>query len=119
IHKTSFVSYNAHIGEGAQILANSSVCARVELGNYCIINTSASVDHECVLGQGVHIGPGAKLAGCIHIDDYAFIGTNATLLPRVNIGANAIVGAGAVVTKDVPPNCIVVGNPAKVINVKS
>ena len=45
----------------------------------------------------------------------ASIGSNATLLP-VTIGENAIVGAGAVVTKDVPDNAVVVGNPAKVIS---
>ena len=42
------------------------------------------------------------------------IGSNATILP-VTIGKNSIVGAGAVVTKDVPPNCVVAGNPARVI----
>jgi UDP-2-acetamido-3-amino-2,3-dideoxy-glucuronate N-acetyltransferase len=47
----------------------------------------------------------------------AVIGSNATLLPVV-IGENAEVGAGAVVTKDVPDNCIVVGNPARVVKKK-
>ena len=47
----------------------------------------------------------------------AIIGSNATILP-VTIGVNAEVGAGAVVTRDVPDNCIVVGNPAKIIKRK-
>ena len=45
------------------------------------------------------------------------IGSNATLLP-VTIGENSIVGAGSVVTKDVPDNCVVVGNPAKIIKLR-
>ena len=45
----------------------------------------------------------------------ASIGANATLLPGITIGENAMVGAGAVVTKDVPEDAVVVGNPAKVI----
>ena len=43
------------------------------------------------------------------------IGSNATILCGITIGANAMIGAGSVVTKDVPPNAIVVGNPAKII----
>ncbi len=46
----------------------------------------------------------------------ASVGANATLLPGVRVGQNAMVGAGAVVTKDVPPNSIVVGNPARIVN---
>ena len=48
----------------------------------------------------------------------AIVGSNTTLLP-VTIGENAEVGAGSVVTKDVPDNCIVVGNPARIINKKN
>ncbi len=50
------------------------------------------------------------------IEENAKIGANATILPGITIGKNSIVGAGSVVTKDVPPNCVVAGNPAKVIN---
>jgi sugar O-acyltransferase (sialic acid O-acetyltransferase NeuD family) len=113
IHSTAFVAKNCIIGEGVQILANSSVCAKVQIGKYCIINTAASIDHECVIGDNVHIGPGAKLAGCVTIGNNVFIGINATILPRVYVGENAIIGAGAVVLKDVPSNATVVGNPAR------
>lgn len=53
--------------------------------------------------------------GYIKIGKKVFIGTGAIILRNVTIGDNAIVGAGAVVTKDVPANCIVAGNPAKII----
>lgn len=53
--------------------------------------------------------------GCINIMDNVFIGSNSTILYNVQIGPNAIVAAGSVVTKDVPENTIVGGNPAKVI----
>lgn len=52
---------------------------------------------------------------CIEIMDNVFIGCNTTILPNVRIGPNVIIGAGSVVTKDVKPNSIVAGNPAKVI----
>ncbi|WCT10610.1 acetyltransferase [Mucilaginibacter jinjuensis] len=113
IHHTAFVAGNSVIGEGAQILANSNVCARAKIGKYCILNTASSVDHECIIGDNVHIGPGAKLAGCITVGDNSFIGTNATVLPRIIIGKNVIIGAGAVVTKNVADDAVIVGNPGR------
>lgn len=53
--------------------------------------------------------------GKIHIGDNVFIGANATVLPGVCIGSNSIVGANSVVTKNVPENTVVAGNPARVV----
>lgn len=114
IHSTAFVAKDAAVGDGCQILAMSAVCASVSLGKAVIVNTKASVDHDCVIADGVHIAPGASLAGEVIVDECAFIGTGAIVLPRIRIGANAIIGAGAVVTHDVAPRGIVVGNPARI-----
>lgn len=113
VHRTAFVASNAVIGEGSQILAQAAVCADARLGDACIVNTAASVDHECVLGDGVHVAPGARLAGLVSVDSYSMIGTGAIVLPRLHIGEGAIVGAGAVVTRDVAPGSVVAGNPAR------
>lgn len=56
-----------------------------------------------------------EIIGCIEIMDNVFIGTNTTIINGVRIGPNAIVAAGSVVTKDVPPNCVFGGVPAKII----
>lgn len=114
IHPRAFVAASARLGAGTQVLAQSAVCADVETGAACIINTRASVDHECQLADGVHIAPGAVLAGCVRVDENALVGVGAIVLPRIRIGARAIIGAGAVVTRDVDDGCIVYGNPARV-----
>lgn len=113
VHRRAFVAADAEMAAGCQILAHASVCSGVRLGRGVIVNTAASVDHDCVLEDGVHIAPGAHLAGEIHVANNAFIGTGAVVLPRRRIGANAVVGAGAVVTRDVPAGTTVVGNPAR------
>jgi sugar O-acyltransferase (sialic acid O-acetyltransferase NeuD family) len=115
VHRTAFVADDVVLGPGSQVLAQSAIGVGSRLGTDCIINTSSTVDHECVLGDGVHIAGGARLAGCVRIDDYATVFTGAVVLPRVRIGEGAVVGAGAVVLDDVEPWSVVVGNPARAI----
>jgi sugar O-acyltransferase (sialic acid O-acetyltransferase NeuD family) len=114
-HPTAWVADNAVVGPGSQVLAHATICVEAIVGEACIINTSASVDHECELADGVHVCPGAHIAGCVRVDRFVMIGTGASVLPRVHIGEGAILGAGAVVTRDVLPHTIVVGNPARVL----
>jgi sugar O-acyltransferase (sialic acid O-acetyltransferase NeuD family) len=113
-HRTAFIADDVQIGAGTHILAQTAVGVETVIGRGCIVNTHASIDHECHIHDGVHICPGAHLAGCIEVGAYATVGTGATILPRRSIGAGAIVGAGAVVTRDVPPDTTVVGNPARI-----
>lgn len=54
-------------------------------------------------------------SGCIEVKNNVFIGSNTIILPNVRIGNNVMIGAGSVVTKDVPDNSVVAGNPARVI----
>ena len=60
-------------------------------------------------------GKALETVGCIEIMDNVFIGTNCTILNGVRIGPNAIIAAGAVITKDIPPNSVAGGVPARVI----
>lgn len=113
VHPQASVSATATLGAGTQVLAQATVAADAALGEACILNHRAIVDHECKLGDGVHVAPGATLCGLVRVLDNVFVGAGAVVLPRLTIGENAIVGAGAVVTRDVPANSVVVGNPAR------
>ncbi|WP_165361473.1 acetyltransferase [Lichenibacterium ramalinae] len=113
IHERAWVASTATMGEGCHVLPMAAVGEDAKLGRQCIVNTNASVDHECILDEGVHIMPGATLAGCVRVGAHATVGANATVLPHVNIGRGAIVGAGAVVVHDVPAGSVVVGVPAR------
>jgi sugar O-acyltransferase (sialic acid O-acetyltransferase NeuD family) len=113
VHPRAYVARGARLGPGSQVLVSSVVGVDSILGAACIVNTAASVDHECVVGDGVHIAPGATVAGCVRVGEGAFIGAGAVILPRLEIGRLAVVGAGAVVTRNVGEGEVVLGNPAR------
>lgn len=116
IHPSAIISPASRLGLGVQILAGSVISTEAIIGDHVIINTGANIDHGCCLAPGCHVAPNAALAGEINVGENSFIGTNATILPGLTIGENSCVGAGAVVTKDVPPGVVVVGNPARQIS---
>jgi len=111
----SFICDSVEIGKGVQIMPSTTVNSFTTLGDFVVLNTGATVDHDCLIGNGVHIMGSASLAGQVTIKDYATIGTNATILPNITIGEGAFVGAGAVVTKNVNELEVVAGVPAKKI----
>lgn len=115
VHPRSFIEPTASMGSGCQVMPCAVVHKFSVIGEHTIINTSATIDHECVIGRGVHVMGSAAIAGKVEVGDFATIGTNATILPFVKIGEGAYVGAGAVVTKDVEPHAVVAGVPARVI----
>ncbi|MGJ4858917.1 acetyltransferase [Labrys sp. La1] len=113
VHPMAMIATDAVLAQGAQVLLGAAVATCVRVGACSIINTRASVDHDCIIGDGVHIGPGATLCGQIEVGDGVFVGAGAIVLPRIKIGNDAMIGAGAVVTKDVPARITVVGVPAR------
>lgn len=101
---------------------------KMDIHKTCRISYKANLDKT--YPQGLHIGENSYIAAGtyilshdfsrgIHCDTYigksCFIGINTIVLPGVRIGDNVIVGSGTVVTKDIPSNCIVAGNPGKII----
>jgi sugar O-acyltransferase (sialic acid O-acetyltransferase NeuD family) len=102
IHPAAYVAGHAELGDGVQIMAGAIVQPGSAVLANSIINTRASVDHDCKIGESVHIAPGATLCGNVEVGDQAFVGCGASVLQGVSIGREAIVGGGAVVLRDVP-----------------
>ncbi len=118
---------NAVIGEDCNICDHVFIENDVVVGDRVTIKSGVQLWDAVRLEDDVFVGPNATFTNdpfprSKHPQEFAqivvkrgaSIGANATILPGITIGANAMVGAGAVVTRDVPPNAIVTGNPARI-----
>src|SRR3990167_9319315 len=110
-HPTCYYSHDVLLEEGVQLLARSTVLTGTRIGYNTIINTSASIDHDCDIGNHVHIAPGVVLSGGVTVGDNCHIGTGAKIIQGIKIGENVVIAAGAVVISDVPAHSRVAGVP--------
>lgn len=115
VHPSAVVASDVQLDEGAQVMAGAVIQPGSRIGCNVIINTRASVDHDCVIHDHAHIAPGVTLSGGVSVGAGSHVGTGATVIQGVTIGAGSTVGAGALVLKDVSEGLTVVGVPAKVV----
>ncbi len=114
-HKSAIISRDVKVHEGTVVFHRTVVQAGSVIGKHVIINTAATVDHDCQIGDYVHISPHASLCGIVAVGEGTQIGANATVIPGIEIGKWCMIGAGSVILKDVPDYAVVVGNPGKII----
>jgi len=120
---------------------NECQFAKISIGNNVSINVGSYISGEggLSIGDNVLIGPGVKVTsaghaiddfhdlialnpityGSVVIEDGVWLGAGSIVLPGRKVGKGAVVGAGAVVTEDIPPFAVAVGNPARVIRYRS
>lgn len=119
IHPSAIISRHAMISHGAIMMPGTIVNAGTRIGSNIILNTAASIDHDCTIGDGVHVGPGSRLSGLVRVGAATYIGVGSTIRESINIGSNVMIGAGSLVLKDIPDDVVAYGSPAKVIRSNS
>lgn len=129
IWQFSVVLADARIGENVNVCAHTLIENDVVIGNNVTIKSGVYIWDGITIEDNVFIGPcvaftnDKKPRSKIYPEQFlrttikygASIGANATILPGITLGEGCMVGAGSVVTKDVPPYAVVIGNPARII----
>ena len=120
----AYVGDNTEIGDNVKIGSLAHIDYNVKIGENTMIEGLVYIPPLSRIGKNVFIGPAAaltndpyptskKLIG-ITIEDDVIIGSRAVIKAGITIGKNSVIAMGAVVTKDVPPNMVVVGVPARI-----
>lgn len=117
------------LGKHVQIWNNTTIDYGCRIGDNVKIHTNCYIAQFTVMEDDVFLAPGVTIANDLHpgcafsaecmrgptLQRGVQVGVNVTITPRVTIGAYSVIGSGAVITRDIPPHSLVVGNPGRVI----
>lgn len=113
IHPTAFVSKSAKIGLGVIIYPLCNIDQGCVIEDGAIILNSSIIAHDSIIETCSYLAPGVCVSGFVKVGSLSFIGTAASVANNVIIGPNSTIAVGTCVTKDVPANSFVIGNPMK------
>ena len=115
VHPTASVSRMATLGNGVVVLQNVTISNQVRIGNHVMILPNSVISHDVEVGDYSCITGGVCISGMSTIERDCYLGTNSSIIGNVKLEAGCMIGMGAVIRHDVPPNAVMVGNPAKLL----
>lgn len=115
VHPKASVSADAVLGAGSIVMPGAVIVSGCRIGRGCIVNTLASLDHDCVMEDFASFAPGVVVGGNVHVGACAALSLGSRVVHGIRIGAHAVVGAGALVLEEVPAEVVAFGVPARVI----
>ena len=115
IDPSVITSKNIKMGKGNVICAGSILTVNVTIEDFCLINLDCTIGHNTILHSFVTLYPSVNISGQVFINRKVEVGTGSHLIQGIKVGEDSIIGAGTVVIRDIPGNCTVVGNPARII----
>jgi len=120
IHPTAIVPKGmCHVGNGTLMAPLSQLSPDTTIGENCILLANCMVGHDSELDRFAHVATNAVVGANVRVGKAVHVGSNATIREKLSIGDFALIGSGAVVLANVETNGIVVGNPARLLRVKS
>lgn len=119
IHPKAAIAVGASIGDGTVVMAGVSIGPCSLVGQFCILNTNSSLDHDSVMEGFASLSPGAKTGGRCRIGQYSVVGMGAIVVQGIHVGEHSVVGAGSLVMESVESFVVAYGAPARVIRRRS
>ncbi len=114
VHPSAILGKHVVVGAGTVVMAGVVINPDTRVGEHCIINTRASLDHDNLLGSFVSIAPGVTTGGNVAVGDSSAVGLGANIIHGIIVGEHAVIGAGSTVIENIPSHVVAFGSPAKV-----
>lgn len=113
VHPLAYVAPNVNLGAGTIIMPNAAVSSGVTFGINCRVMSGATIGHDNIIGDHSFFAANSTVGSHLQIGKVTYCGLNSTIGGKLTLGEFCVVGMGAVVTKNVSPYSIMIGNPAK------
>lgn len=115
IHPSAVIGIGTELGEGNIIMPLVNVGPSSKVGNFCILNTSSSIDHECEMKSFSSIAPRVVTGGKVTIGKRSIISIGSTIKHGVIIGNDVLIGSNSYVNKNIENNIVSYGNPSRFV----
>jgi sugar O-acyltransferase (sialic acid O-acetyltransferase NeuD family) len=115
IHPTAYVASNAAVGNGCIVGPFSAIGSDARVGDHVLLTWYSSLAHGSICHSFAVLSPYSTANGGAILEEGVFLGTHAVIQPMVRVGPWAKVASGSIVYRDLPPNCLALGNPAKAL----
>jgi sugar O-acyltransferase (sialic acid O-acetyltransferase NeuD family) len=115
VHPSAQLAREVTLGQGVAIMAGVSVNPGTQIGDFCFLNTNASVDHDNTMGEFSCLQPNAATGGNVTIGAFSNISLSANVIQGVRVGPHTVIGAGSTVLSDIQGLVVAYGTPCRVI----
>lgn len=118
IHASAVISSFSNVGAGTVVMPLAVVGPNTHIGEFCIVNTRASIDHDCHMGPFSSLAPGVTTGGTVSIGERSAISIAAVVKHGVTIGHDTVVGANSYLSADLGNKLLAYGTPAKIVRTR-
>lgn len=113
VHPSSTQGFDVQLGPGTIVCSQVALTNNIRVGRHVHLNLTTTVGHDVVLGDYVTVSPQVAISGEVTVEDEVLLGTGAAINQGLVIGRGATLGSGAAAVKDIPPEVVAVGIPAR------
>lgn len=115
IHPSVTCGADVVVGAGSVICSHTTITTNIRIGRHVQVNPNCTLGHDATLMDYVTILPSCTIGGNVLLEGGVTMGARSAVIQKIRLGSQSMVGAGAVVLRDVPAHCTVVGVPARVL----
>jgi len=119
IHPSASVASSARVASGTLILQAAVIGAHADVGQFCVVNSRASLDHESQMQDFSSLAPGVTIGGRVRIGHRSAISIGAVVKHGIEIAEDVVIGAGSYVNRSIPAGSVAYGTPATVRRARS